>query len=176
MNTLEDKIKCIKTLLHYAPNNRVMIDENETADFFIDFFTKSKFHDPDYGMMTIGNYLESIADNPTMFITYEYNWSLGGCNEEFLLFVDENAKYKEGHGRYGSKNAINMHERGDLEYADIPEHIWDIILSVIYKHVRDYVNDNIIQVKQKYEHTLEDYSEFNKFEEYFKKESTKWKK
>lgn len=170
MNTLEHKISNLKTLLHYLPNSEAIIDNDITSNFFIDFFTKSKFHDPDYGMIIIGNYLESISKVPTLFIKYEYNWDRDGCDTEIVLFKDNNAEYKQGHGMYGKSNAINTWERGDFEYSDIPENIWDIIINIVYKKAKENINYEIIEAKRHYENCLNEFSEFNKLDEQFKKE------
>lgn len=132
---LHDRILNIKKLLKYCSNQEIEIYEKKSGKFFHDLFAQDKFYHHMYfdAGFTIGLYLDTVAEVPTMFIEYIYEYDREGSDATLVLFNDDDAKYRYvtegGFGAYGDRNSPEGH--GILEYSDIPDWIWEIIENTL---------------------------------------------
>ena len=104
---LKDRIKNIKTILKFCENNEVEI-YNETCT----------------GVVTVGNFLNSVAINPTLKIEYCYKDKDGDYDNELITFYDPDSEYM-----YGS----DWGNSPGLDYSDIDDGIWKIVEEIAYK-------------------------------------------
>lgn len=163
-----DKVEYLKKLLNYHCCGEVEISDNECCEYFNNFFTnrKSKYKDyyfkqPCVKIFIIGAYLSTIAENPTLCLRYFYDGNNNeGFDSEFILFNDKNAKYEDGHGKWGYGKEEYA---GDLDYEDIDEHIWDLIIKYVSFDVKEDMDRHLNNAKSSVKYYTEKIEEFNNF-------------
>ncbi len=149
---LEDRIKNIKSILKFCVNNKVEIYNETCINYFTKFFKNhSKFPDAFTGIITIGNFLESVAINPTLMIQYCYKEGVGEYDEQLILFIDPEEEYQNW----------PWDNEGELNYSEIDDDIWKIIEEESYKSAKKNVEDEFENIKS----TIEYYTKLkNDFE------------
>ena len=122
---LKDRIKNIKTILKFCENNEVEIYNETCINYFTEFFKNRHDYPESFtGVVTVGNFLNSVAINPTLKIEYCYKDKDGDYDNELITFYDPDSEYM-----YGS----DWGNSPGLDYSDIDDGIWKIVEEIAYK-------------------------------------------
>ena len=166
-----ETINRLKRALKYCSNNRIEVVDKRCMEYFSKFFTdRPRRNGGDNfrecgGIIEIGLYLNTHeTDNPTLFIQYDVYLGRDDIEEEFAIFNDDEAHYEIG--QWGNRNSVDSLYRGELEYSDISQEIWEILESVAISEAKKYIEKCISasknslkrfsKMKEDFEYLIED--------------------
>ena len=165
-----ETINRLKRALKYCSNDRIEVVDKRCMEYFSKFFTNRPRKNGIYnfrecsGIIEIGLYLYTQADNPTLFIQYDVYLGRDDIEEEFIIFNDDEAHYE--FGQWGNRNSTDSLYRGELEYSDISQEIWEILESIAISEAKKYIEKCIsasnnslkkfTKMKEDFEYFIED--------------------
>jgi len=156
---LEDRIQNIKTLLSYCPvaTNEVMLYDDVCEDFFSKFFSShpDRFEKPEFDKCYVQIELISILDKDvrtkhyTVGLSYCYNYDRSdGEDWTHYYFNDSECYFREW-------------QHPDLEYNELPDHIWERIQNILYNKATETINKGLDSAKASVEYWQKKKEEFD---------------